>query len=223
MDSKLIVMLTHNDHTVIGAKDIFNMCKNSKAEYFGIKEEPLPLETMKELFAQIKEAGKTSVLEIVTYTKEESIVGAQMAVDCNVDILMGTKYSDEALEILKENNILYMPFVGDVHDRPSILDGKIDDMINEANILLEKGVYGFDLLAYRYTKDPVELIEKFVSTVDAPVCLAGGINCFEQLNIINKVKPWGFTIGGAFFEHKFSDRYLDELNIVYDYIKKVAD
>ena len=36
-------MLTHNDKTVNNAYEIFEKCKNSKAEYYGFKEEPLPL------------------------------------------------------------------------------------------------------------------------------------------------------------------------------------
>ena len=35
---KLIVMLTYNDITVKDASSIFEACKNTKAEYFGIKE-----------------------------------------------------------------------------------------------------------------------------------------------------------------------------------------
>lgn len=32
----LIVMLTHNDKTVNNAYEIFNQCKNSKAQFWGI-------------------------------------------------------------------------------------------------------------------------------------------------------------------------------------------
>ena len=32
---KLIVMLTHNDHTVENASEIFESCKHSNAEYWG--------------------------------------------------------------------------------------------------------------------------------------------------------------------------------------------
>jgi len=39
----------------------------------------------------------------------------------------------------------YMPFVGNIHGRPSILDGTIDGMIEEANKLVEMGVFGIDL------------------------------------------------------------------------------
>ena len=40
----LIVMLTHNDKTVLNAYDIFEKCKDSRAKFGGFKEEPLALE-----------------------------------------------------------------------------------------------------------------------------------------------------------------------------------
>lgn len=43
-----------------------------------------------------------------------------------------------------------MPFVGSITGRPSVLTGTIDEMVAEANRYLEKGVYGIDLLGYRY-------------------------------------------------------------------------
>ena len=35
---ELIVMLTHNDHTVEDADKVFESCRQSKALYFGFKE-----------------------------------------------------------------------------------------------------------------------------------------------------------------------------------------
>ena len=69
--SELIVMLTHNDLTVLNAAEIFDQCKNSKAQYWGVKEEPLPLEEMKKLFSYMKACGKTTFLEVVAYSEEE--------------------------------------------------------------------------------------------------------------------------------------------------------
>jgi hypothetical protein len=45
---------------------------------------------------------------------------------------MGTLFYDSINEFCKSNNLKYMPFVGQVEDRPSILKGSIDEMINEA-------------------------------------------------------------------------------------------
>ena len=39
---ELVVMLTYQDRTVDKAFQIFEECKNTKAKYWGFKEEPLP-------------------------------------------------------------------------------------------------------------------------------------------------------------------------------------
>ena len=215
----LIVMLTHNDKTILDASAIFEQCKNSKAKFWGFKEKPLPLEEMKKLFAYMKECGKTTFLEVVEYTEKECLEGAKMAVECGCDILMGTIFFDSVNEFCKNNNLKYMPFVGKIVDRPSILNGTIEGMIEEANSYLKKGVYGFDLLGYRYTGDAVELNKKFVSSVNAPVCIAGSVNSYKRLDELKDANPWAFTIGSAFFENKFDGTFSEQIDKVCDYMK----
>lgn len=216
----LVVILTHNDKTVDNAYEIFEKCKISKAKYYGFKEEPLPLEEMKKLYKYMKKCGKQTVLEVVTYTEEEGLKGAEMALECECDFLMGTKYFESINNFCKENNIKYMPFIGNVIERPSILEGNIEDMISEANELLKKGVYGFDLLGYRFTGNATELNKKFVTEVNAPVCIAGSINSYIRLDELKNANPWAFTIGGAFFENKFGNNFIEQINNVCEYIEK---
>ena len=217
---ELIVMLTQNDYTVKNAYEIFEQCKNSKAKIWGMKEKGLLLEQMKKLYDYMKECGKTTVLEVVAYTEEECIEGAKTAAECGCDILMGTRFYDSINEFCKENNLKYMPYVGSVRGRPSILEDTIEEMIDEANKYLEKGVYGFDLLGYRYTGDPVLLNKEFVSQVKAPVCIAGSINCCKQLDEVKDAAPWTFTIGSAFFDNKFAGTFNKQIDEVCEYIKK---
>ena len=214
----LIVMLTYNDMTVSDAPEIFERCKDSEAKYWGFKEDGLPLEKMKELYARIKACGKTAVLEVVAYTEELCLEGAQMAVECGCDILMGTFFFDSVNEICKEHGIRYMPFVGDVYDRPSVLEGDIDKMIEQARSYIEKGAYGIDLLAYRYTGDYSELIRRFVAEVNAPVCIAGSVNSYERLDEIKEASPWAFTIGSAFFDKEFGEDFKEQVNKVCEYV-----
>lgn len=214
----LVVMLTYNDMTVENAYEIFDQCNDSKAEYWGFKEEPLPLDEMKKLYAYMKECGKKTSLEVVAYTEKECIEGAKMAVECGCDMLMGTIYFDSVNKICKENGLEYMPFVGEVTERPSVLGGTIDGMIAEAKSYLEKGVSGIDLLGYRFTGDTVELNKRFVQEIDAPVCIAGSINSYQRLDEILDADPWSFTIGSAFFENKFEGTFKEQINKVYDYI-----
>lgn len=203
----------------MNAHDIFEDCKNSKAEFFGFKEKPLPLLEMKELYRYMKKCGNRTVLEVVSYTEQEGLEGAQMAVECEVDILMGTKYFESIHAICKQNNIKYMPFVGEIVGRPSILKGTIDSMIDEANRLVEKGVYGFDLLGYRFEGNAPELNKQFVSKVNVPVCIAGSVNSYDRLDELKDVMPWTFTIGGAFFENKFGNDFDVQINNVCEYVK----
>lgn len=216
----LIVMLTHNDETVNNAHEIFEKCKNSDAKFWGFKEKSLPIEQMKNLYKYMKECGKTTFLEVVEYTEKEGLEGAKIALECGCDILMGTMFFDSINEFCRKNNLRYMPFVGNVTERPSILEGEIDEIIKEANEYLKKGVYGFDLLGYRYTGNAVELNERFVLEVNAPVCIAGSVNGYERLDELKNINPWSFTIGSAFFENKFDGSFEEQINKVCEYVKQ---
>ena len=46
---ELIVMLTYNDFTVKNAAEIFEACKDSKAKYWGLKEQSLSFDELKKL------------------------------------------------------------------------------------------------------------------------------------------------------------------------------
>ena len=215
---ELIVMLTRNDRTVRNAAEIFEQCKDSKAKYWGFKEDGLPWEEMKQLFGYMKECGKTTGLEVVAYTEKECLAGARMAVACGCDLLMGTLYFDSVNDYCKEHQLKYMPFVGDVTERPSILNGTVSGMVEEAKRYLAKGVYGIDLLGYRYTGDAVALNKTFVSQVDAPVCLAGSVNSYRRLDEVKDANPWSFTIGSAFFAGAFGGTFCEQVNKVCDYM-----
>lgn len=218
MRSELIVMLTHNDLTVENAYEIFEQCQDTKALYWGFKEQPLPIEEMKRIYSKMKECGKRTVLEVVAYTEAEGLEGAQMAATCGCDVLMGTCYSESIHKLCQQHNIAYMPFVGQITGRPSILMGSIDSMVEEAKRLKEKGVFGVDLLGYRYEQDAEQLISDVVNKVGNPVCVAGSIDSYERLQFIKKVQPWAFTIGSAFFENKFGDTFAEQINKVCDFI-----
>ena len=218
---ELIVMLTHNDKTVADAIEVFEASKDTPAVYWGFKEVGLEQDKMKKLVEMMKQAGKTTFLEVVEYTEDECIAGAKIGVECGFDILMGTMYFDSVRDIAKKAGMKYMPFVGEITGRPSILGGTIDGMIEEANSLIEKGIDGIDLLAYRFTGDPEELAARFVKEVKLPVCLAGSIKSFDRLDKMKEIAPWTFTIGSAFFDKKFGDiSFADQINVVCDYMKK---
>ena len=218
MKPELIVMLTHDDLTVENAYQVFEECKDTKAVYWGFKEQPLPLEEMKRIYARMKECGKRTALEVVAYTEAEGMEGAKMAAECGCDVLMGTCYSQSISRFCQQRGIAYMPFVGQITGRPSILEGSIEGMIAEAARLKAEGVFGIDLLGYRYHADAEQLISELVRKNDLPVCVAGSIDSYERLKFIKQVQPWAFTIGSAFFEHKFGESIAEQIDRVCDFI-----
>ena len=217
---ELIVMLTQNDRTVLNAPEIFEECRYTKVQYWGFKEEPLPPDQMKKLFSRMKEYGKTTVLEVVAYTEKEGLDAAKLAAWCGCDILIGTSFCESILAFCHENGMKYMPYIGHVTGRPSILEGSIENMAEEARGYLHSGADGINLLGYRYTGDPVSLNNTLVSMIKAPVCLAGSINSLARLDEVKTAGPEYFTIGGAFFDHRFGESFPEQVEAVYDYMQQ---
>lgn len=217
---ELIVMLTWHDYTVENALQVFEECKDSMACCWGMKEHSLPVEQMKELYARMRACGKTTFLEVVAYTEEEGLIGARMAAECGCDILMGTKYADSINQYCQEHGLKYMPFVGEIVNRPSVLTGDIDELVREAKECIAHGVYGINLLGYRYIGDIDALYHAFMREIEVPVCLAGSINSYDRLDEIKTLAPSLFTIGSAFFEHKFGQSISEQIDNVCRYMQE---
>jgi hypothetical protein len=151
----------------------------------------------------IKRARKTVCFEVVRYSETKCLESARLALEMDIDYMMGTIYFDSVNELLKGTAARYVPFCGRVSGSPSVLEGSIVEIIDEAQEIAKQGVYGFDLLTYRYVGDPVQLAQTFVKAIDLPVVIAGSIRSFNQLDVVKALNPWAFTIGSAFFENKF--------------------
>ncbi|MCD8871705.1 hypothetical protein [Staphylococcus gallinarum] len=218
-NTELIVMLTHNDFTVENAYQVFESCKDTDVKFWGFKEKGISTADMKVLFDYMKKNGKTTVLEVVEYDEASSLKGAKTAQYCGCDILMGTTYFESVNTYCQDNSVKYMPFAGNISGRPSILEGNIETIIQEAKSILNKNVFGFDLLGYRYTGNAIKLISDFVKELDAPVVIAGSIDSYDKLDFVKSVDPWAFTIGSAFFENKFDGSFKEQVEKVYHYIK----
>lgn len=121
--TRLIVMLTHHDRTVENAPEVFEACRGTGAEYWGMKEEGLPPERMRALYRRMQECGKKTALEVVAYTEAEGLQGAQLAAGCGCDLLMGTLFFDSIAAFCRTHGLRYLPFVGRVRGRPSVLEG----------------------------------------------------------------------------------------------------
>jgi len=222
MIPNLIPMLTHNDLTVKDAKEIFDSCADIPIQHWGFKDVGLPKNEMKALVRSMQKAGKTTFLEVVSLSEEECMRGAQLAVECKFDYLMGTVFYDSVFQYLQKNKINYFPFCGKVVSHPSILEGTLEEIVEDGYRLQMKGVQGIDLLAYRHKKDAEEIAIKLVQKLEIPVVVAGSIKNFERIDIVKMIQPWGFTIGSAFFEKKFvpDGSFRDQLLVAYEYLYK---
>ena len=200
---ELIVMLTHHDQTVPDALELFRRTKDYPITHWGFKDVGLSSEEMQPVVTAMKDAGKTTFLEVVSLSEEAGLKGAQLAVDLGFDILMGTVFYPSIGDYLSDKSVRYYPFPGHVHSHPSILDGTIDDIVSHACALKEFGVHGLDLLTYRYTGDASSLLTQVVQAAQIPVISAGSIASFERINKVWASGAWGFTIGSAFFDRQF--------------------
>lgn len=204
MKANIIIMLTNHDLTVEDGLEVFESCKDLPIKDWGFKNVGIPVDKMKELVAAIKAAGKTTFLEVVTYTEESCMEGAKLAVECGFDCLCGTIFFESVFRYLQENNTQYYPFIGKVSGSPSVLSGTPEEMIAQGKALAAKGVIGFDLLAYRYADgDPKELAMRFVKEMPVPVVIAGSIDSVERLEAVRDIGADGFTMGSALFAKKF--------------------
>lgn len=202
--SELIVMLTHNDVTVPNALEVFTSCRDLPVKYWGFKDHGLEPAAMKQLVDVMKANGKTTFLEVVSYTEEECMRGARLGVECGFDYLLGTLYFDSVYEYVKKTDLKYCPFVGKVSQTPSILEETVEEMLAQEAAFADKGIYGTDLLGYRYTGENVdEFCAAFVKGAKHPVCLAGSIGSEERIEKVKKMNPWTFTMGSALFAKNF--------------------
>jgi hypothetical protein len=222
MKSNLIVMLTHNDKTVHNALEVFESCKHLPVQFWGFKDVGLSPIEMKSLTLEMKEAGKVTFLEVVSYTKEACFDGAKLAANCGFDYLLGTIYYKEVIEYVRTTNLKYFPFVGQVNESPSVLEGTLEEMLAQEQIYSRLGVNGTDFLGYRYNGgDPEELIRQYIAKAQLPTVLAGSIGSDDRIRFALSVNPWSFTMGSALFEKKFvaNGTFRDNLEYVINFLE----
>ncbi|NPV87429.1 MAG: hypothetical protein HPY45_15625 [Anaerolineae bacterium] len=222
MKPEFIFMLTYNDETVHNAFELFAECKDLPIRCWGFKDVGLPPDQMKQLVKTMKDAGKTTFLEVVSLTEEAGLRGAQLAVEAGFDVLMGTVFFDSINDFMRTKPTRYYPFPGKVYGHPSILDGTLDEVVAHARFLESKGVEGLDLLTYRYTGDAPALLRAVVQAVSVPVVSAGSIESYDRIAEVWRAGAWGFTIGTACFDKKFVPQgsFRDNLKAVCDWLEK---
>ena len=84
------------------SRELFDNLIDAPVTHWGFKDVGLPPEKMKALVNSMKNAGKTTYLEVVSLGEEEGLRGAKLAVDMGFDILMGTVFFDSILDYLRD-------------------------------------------------------------------------------------------------------------------------
>ncbi|HXD09644.1 MAG TPA: hypothetical protein VN653_06245 [Anaerolineales bacterium] len=224
MKPEFILMLTYNDTTVKDALNIFRECIDAPVEHWGFKDVGLPPDEMKAVVREMKSAGKTTYLEVVSLSEEDGLRGARIAIEAGFDVLMGTVFFDSILEYLKGKPIKYFPFPGHIYGHPSILDGSMDEIVAHARFLESQGVQGMDLLSYRYVGDAPQLLQEVVKATNVPIVSAGSIESYKRLAEVWQTGAWGFTIGSALFDKKFvpDGTFLENTLAVCEWLEKTS-
>lgn len=224
MKPELIIMLTNNDITVTNAAEVFEQCKDLPAKKWGFKDVGLPKDQMIALAKAMKEAGKETYIEVVTYTEEGCLEGAKLAYECGFDYLTGALPFDSVFAYAKEHNLKYYPFCGKVGGSPVALSGSVESVVDSAKKCIENGANGVDLTAYRYADgDPVELTKAVVEAVGADkVCIAGSIGNTARMDAMKEAGVAEYTMGSALFNANFvpGGSFRENLEFVLDYLNK---
>ena len=223
MKPELIIMLTHNDVTVPNALEVFESCKDLPAKRWGFKDVGLSKEEMITLNKAMKAAGKTTYLEVVTYTEDGCVEGAKLAGECGFDFLTGTVYYPSILPVLEKYGLKYFPFPGKVGGSPVALTGTIEEIVEDSVRLIEAGADGVDLTAYRYTDgNPLELAYAVGEKIGMDkLTIAGSVGNEDRIDEMEELGCHAYTMGSALFNSNFvkNGTFRENLQYVLDYCK----
>jgi len=201
--TRFIYMLTHHDVTVAHAVNVFDDVKDTGITSVGFKDVGLPFDKMRRLVTRIKQEEMSVFLESVSLTNDDAV---DTAIRLGVDYFIGGVFRKSTLKRLTRQGIRYYPYAGRVVGHPCVLRGSIDEVVRDAREIAASGVVGINLLVYRYQDNVDQLVGSIQSAVDSPLIVAGNINSFDRIEQVLKWKVWGFTIGSAIFEGRFSER-----------------
>lgn len=200
---EFIFMLTHHDQTIPNALAVYDEIHDLPLRYVGFKDVGVPNETLRELTSRMHADGRQVMLEVVSERVEDELRSVAAAAEIGVDWVLGGTHPDEALAALAAAgaNVRYCPFPGRVIGHPSLLRGTIEEIAASAQDLTARdGVFGLDLLAYRFDGDVEALVAAVVAASSGPVIAAGSVDSVERIRTLGRLGVWGFTIGGAVFE-----------------------
>jgi hypothetical protein len=200
-----IFMLTRGDVTIADARSRLPQVLAAGVRHIGFKDIGLPRAEMAALAHEIRAAGATLYLEMVSLDADAEAAGAQAAVALGVDVLMGGVRPAVVEPIIAGTPVRYFPFAGEISGHPSRLVGDIAAIASSAAELCARpSVSGLDLLAYRFDGDAPALIQAICqAAAGKPVVVAGSIDCEERMAAVARGRAAGFTIGTAALDAVF--------------------
>lgn len=205
--TEFIFMLTHHDVTVPNAIKVFEEIKGTGLRFIGCKDIGLPVSELEDLFKRIKKNRMTSFLEVVCNNEKDHFAGIDKAIRIKADYIIGgmPRFAKKTFEYLKERKVhaKFFPYAGRVVGHPCILEGTIDNVIDDALKFEKMGADGINLLLYRFTDDVTELLNQTVTALRMPLIVAGNVDSFKTIEPLIEKNVFAFTIGGAVFERKF--------------------
>jgi hypothetical protein len=200
-----IFMLTRGDLTTPDARERLPEALAAGVRHIGFKDVGLPLADLRGLASDIRAAGATLYLEMVSLDAASEAAGARAALTLEVDVLMGGLRPDVVCPILAGSPVRYCPFPGDVVGHPSRLAGSIDSIAASAAALAARpDVHGLDLLAYRFDGEHSALMAAVCAAAGGkPVIMAGSIDRPERIAAAARAGAAGFTVGTAALDGVF--------------------
>ena len=121
MSIDLIFMLTKDDKTVPDARKYVKEIVAEGVKHISFKDVGLPFNELKALTNDLRQEGVKIYLEVVSLDEATEKKSAMIAMDLNVDFLLGGTRPELIAPIVKNHPLKYYPFVGQVEDHPSIL------------------------------------------------------------------------------------------------------
>jgi hypothetical protein len=202
--TEFVFMLTHHDRTVADALAVYQQLRTIRdLRYVGFKDVGATIAELQALTDAIHSDGRTVMLEVVSEAADAELRSIAAARTLGVDWILGGTHADEALEMLAGSSARYCPFPGTIIGHPSLLRGTVESIAADAvRLTALDGVYGLDLLAYRFDGDVEAVVAATVAASQGPVIAAGSVDSPERIRTLARLGVWGFTIGGAIFEGK---------------------
>lgn len=200
---RFVFMLTHDDLTVPNARGLVPAIAAAGVHYAGAKDLGLPADELAGLFGDLRAAGCTTFVEVVSETPEAMVASARAAVSIGPDYLIGGTAIAPTRSLLEGTGIGYMPYVGRIVGHPCLLRGSIEEIAADARRAEAAGVDGINLLAYRYDQDVEALIEAVLTAVSIPVLCAGSVDSDARVEAMRRLGVWGFTVGTAALDGVF--------------------